>query len=280
MTGTADTTRPPSGRYGGLLTQIMNDTLDADYEVVAARRQREPTPRRGRNRLAVVAVLAAFGVMVGVSALRTERSRPEAAAERAALISQIHGRQARLTALHDRLGKLQTDISDAQTSLGDSTAADSRAAVRIRALSTLAGDLAVTGPGVVIRADNAEGSSGAGTGGVILDTDLQALVNGLWQAGAEAISINGYRLTALTSIRYAGQAITVDYRSLSPPYVIAAIGDPDALPAQLLETPGGQLWTALRSNFGIRFHLARSQQVVIPADVTNRLRYAVPAGAR
>ena len=38
----------------------------------------------------------------------------------------------------------------------------------------------------------------------------KCLVNGLWQAGAEAISINGQRLTSTSAIRFAGQAILVD----------------------------------------------------------------------
>ena len=40
---------------------------------------------------------------------------------------------------------------------------------------------------------------------IVLDTDLQRLVNGLWAAGAEAIAINGHRLTNLTAIRHGGR---------------------------------------------------------------------------
>ena len=45
----------------------------------------------------------------------------------------------------------------------------------------------------------------------VLDLDLQKLVNGLWQVGAEAISINGQRLTSLSAIRDAGSSITVNF---------------------------------------------------------------------
>ena len=62
--------------------------------------------------------------------------------------------------------------------------------------------------------------------GRVLDRDLQIVVNGLWAAGAEAISINGQRLTALSAIRSAGEAILVDFRPLSPPYVVSAVGEP------------------------------------------------------
>ena len=73
----------------------------------------------------------------------------------------------------------------------------------------------------------------------VLDIDLQVLANGLWQAGAEAVSINGHRLSDLTAIRSAGDAITVDYRSLTRPYRVEAIGDPRTLQARFVESAGG-----------------------------------------
>lgn len=53
------------------------------------------------------------------------------------------------------------------------------------------------------------------------------IVNGLWQAGATDMAINGRRLTPTSAIRAAGEAILVNYRPMSPPYVVSAIG-PDA----------------------------------------------------
>ena len=45
--------------------------------------------------------------------------------------------------------------------------------------------------------------------------DLQIVVNGLWASGAEAVSVNGQRLTSKAAIRFAGQAILVNYRPLT-----------------------------------------------------------------
>jgi uncharacterized protein YlxW (UPF0749 family) len=114
---------------------------------------------------------------------------------------------------------------------------------------------------------------------VVRDSDLQLLANGLWQAGAEAVSIGGQRLTTLSSIRYAGRAITVDYRSLTPPYVVLAIGDPDTLAARLLQTEAGSTWVSLRENYGIRFDIETSPEVTLPADPHDSLLYAREPGA-
>ena len=63
------------------------------------------------------------------------------------------------------------------------------------------------------------------------DGDLQLVVNALWAAGAEAISINGQRLGPTTAIRFAGEAVLVDFRPVTNPYEVSAIGDPDTLSA-------------------------------------------------
>jgi uncharacterized protein YlxW (UPF0749 family) len=110
----------------------------------------------------------------------------------------------------------------------------------------------------------------------VLDTDLQHLVNGLWQAGAEAISINGERLTNLSAIRHAGSAITVNFRSLSRPYTVSAIGDPDRLPVRFGNTTSGQTWLDLQQKVGLKFSMRVVRSLSLPAQPLRPLRYALP----
>jgi uncharacterized protein YlxW (UPF0749 family) len=271
------TSRPS---YEGLLNQLMTNTLDQDYQVAAERRLSTPAVHPRSRRLTAVAVVLVFGAMIGISALRTQQQKPAAAAERDELIAQIQLRQHRLDRMHAELSALESDVArlQAAVSAGRSLARNTENALAAVAGSTGASE--VTGPGIEITTDNAPGPQRTSEGGVILDSDLQALVNGLWTAGAEAISINGHRLTSLTAIRSAGRAITVDYRSLTPPYVIDAIGNPDTLPARFLETAGGQGWLALKANFGIRFDTVTLQDLVLPADPGTTLHEAHPVGAR
>ncbi|MCL9797570.1 DUF881 domain-containing protein, partial [Frankia sp. AgKG'84/4] len=74
------------------------------------------------------------------------------------------------------------------------------------------------------------GSAGSAPGsGRIQDHDLADLVNVLWIAGAEAIAVNGVRLTALSAIRSAGDVVLVGFVAVLAPYVVEAVGDPAAL---------------------------------------------------
>jgi uncharacterized protein YlxW (UPF0749 family) len=269
-------THAPPG-YAGLLTQLMTNTLDADYESVAESRLADPQPApASHRRTALFAALVVFGGLLGVSALRTEQTATQTAAERTELIDRIHAGQGTLDSLHQDIASLQSEVTSLQQALADDVSDDQTLAAQLTELGVAAGTIGVTGPGVQITADDADPS--AGPGGVILDVDLQALVNGLWEAGAEAVAIDGHRLTSLTSIRFAGEAITVDYRSLSPPYVVEAVGDPDTLASRFLDTEGGQTWLGLRANFGISFEMTDKDRVVVPADPHDHLLYAQAVG--
>lgn len=266
--------------HPGLLTEIMSNTLDQDYQVAAARQERDSGRGRPSGRVVVAIVVLAFGGMIGVSALRTEQERPVAAAERDQLVDQIHQRQHHLDLLHARLAALESAVASQQSVATAARGREQDLASALTSIETVTGLSAVSGPGIEIIADDAPGALGSGEGGVILDSDLQSLVNALWMAGAEAVAINGHRLTSLSAIRFAGRAITVDYRSLTPPYVVDAIGNPDTLPARLLETPGGQAWLGLEQNYGIRFETATKDDLELPGDSGAQVRQATPVGAR
>lgn len=108
--------------------------------------------------------------------------------------------------------------------------------------------------------------------------DLQVVVNGLWAQGAEAIAINDQRLTSTSSIRFAGEAIVVDFRGLTRPYVISAIGDPEALSREMTEGATGRYVAELRDDYHLTVGVATAEEVTVVAAtrLTTRLS-VVPA---
>jgi uncharacterized protein YlxW (UPF0749 family) len=92
------------------------------------------------------------------------------------------------------------------------------------------------------------------------------IVNGLWQAGATDIAINGRRLTPTSAIRAAGEAILVNYRPMSPPYVVSAIGsDADQLAGRFRENPAGLLLEELETQYGVIWELQTVGDITLPA---------------
>lgn len=108
----------------------------------------------------------------------------------------------------------------------------------------LAGTCAVRGPGVVVTVTDSPQLSPTETNPVTIedfivhDTDLRKVVDELFGSGAEALSINGQRWVATSSIRCVGITIMYNAVRLAPPYVISAVGDPDDL-SYAINTPGG-----------------------------------------
>jgi uncharacterized protein YlxW (UPF0749 family) len=92
------------------------------------------------------------------------------------------------------------------------------------------------------------------------------IVNGLWQAGATDISINGRRMTPTSAIRAAGEAILLNYRPMSPPYVVSAIGpDADQLAGRFRENPAGLLLEQLEAQYGVIWELQTVGNITLPA---------------
>ena len=116
--------------------------------------------------------------------------------------------------------------------------------------------------------------SGATGAGRVQDGDLQLVVNALWAAGAEAISINGQRLGPTTAIRFAGEAVLVDFRPVTNPYEISAIGDPDSLSAEFLASPEVGARAVISQTFGLRFEYAEEEELSVPAASVPELRSA------
>ena len=97
------------------------------------------------------------------------------------------------------------------------------------------GLLDVRGPGIVITLtlkNSVFGTNGTQTINTVSQEEIVNLINSLWYAGAEAISINEMRITPQTGIKMAGSSISIGSAGRVDPnseIVIKAIGDKNNL---------------------------------------------------
>jgi uncharacterized protein YlxW (UPF0749 family) len=271
LTGQAQTGRAQTGHAPDasmdLLNQIIRQPMDPDYAFAAVGNE---SPQ-GRWKLGVLAMI--IGALFAVAALQTTRAAPALQSERSELISRVQTAEREQDELRGRVTSLTEDIATLRTAaLGDDDAAR-LVEVQISTLDPVVGNTAVTGPGVLIVVDDSP-SAAADARDRVLDIDLQVLANGLWEGGAEGISINGHRLSNLTAIRSAGDAITVDYRSLTRPYRVEAIGDVRTLQARFVESSAGAWWNDLAQNRRMRYEISDVKQLDLAADPGIVLRHA------
>ena len=103
-------------------------------------------------------------------------------------------------------------------------------------------------------------------------------MNTLWGAGAEAIAINGERLVSLTAIRSAGGAILVNFRVLTSPYRVVALGEPAVLERRFGASDIATRFRRWAEIYGLGMTIKRDRKLSVPAYAgAVRTRYAVPA---
>lgn len=284
-----------------LLTLITQQSLDEDYRWAAERRRAareaaaatgpegaegsgetatgdrpagERDPRGRAGGLAAAAVVAVFGVMVTVAFVQTSRQEDVSDASRTTLISRIDAQRARVDAVQADLVALRTAnaaLQDQATALDDDEQA---VEARLRRLQVRTGFVPVRGEGVrVVVEENPEAVEPEER---VSDLDLTLLVNALWSAGAEAVSVNGQRVTALTAIRTSGDPIKVNSVGIAAPYTVLAVGDSAQLQADFYDTGSGLAFDGIARALGFTYELSGDDELSLPAGPGRfeRLRFA------
>ncbi len=267
-----------------LITELREGSLEPGYAAASARRVAEgQRPQSSTRSPAVIAVAVVLGFLLVSAALNLRSATSVVEQARRELMTQIAARQGDGDAQAERLRELEAEVAAARgAALG--AAGQSGTLAQLAFLQAVTGVVAVTGPGLTVTLDdsaeavNSADSVGRGNSGFqegrVSATDLQMVTNGLWAAGAEAISVNGQRLTTRSAIRFAGQAILVDFRPLVRPYVVTAIGDPKALQSMLGSSATGSYLKALEDNYGIPVAVASAASLTCPAGVAGDLTAA------
>lgn len=239
-----------------LLNQLRDTALDPSYPAAVA----EHDGQRRRHRV-LLPTLLVVGLFFGIALGSQWRAAPVLAQERADLIARIAAAEATIDDLQAQSVALADELRELRRTSGALRASEQRLA---DTLGRSVGTEGVRGPGVRVAVD--DGADSAVQGSQVVDTDLRMVANSLWAAGAEAIAINGRRLSSRTAIRNAGDAVTVDYRSLSRPYVIEAIGEPRSLEDGFRSSEGGRWLEGLAQHYGVVWSIGRVEELTLQAD--------------
>ncbi len=201
--------------------------------------------------------------------------------ERSTLVETALGLQgqqdalkARILDLRDQIGRLEASGAGSQSLVQQLNAELDKARIA-------GGLIPLGGPGVVFKLEDADIPANAADS-LVTASDVRLLVDELWLAGAEAISVNGERVTGSTAILDIGGSLLANSAYLAPPYEIRAIG-PAGLYARVQQSPTFVEFVGRRvERQGVRLGVAEPPEVAIPAfagTVTVRFGHAVPAAS-
>ncbi|MCY7373860.1 MAG: DUF881 domain-containing protein [Spirochaetaceae bacterium] len=235
-------------------------------------------------RLAAPVAFATAGVLFATSA-GAARGGDLRGGSRSDLADLIRAEQRRADEVTRRVDRLRDEVQVATEQAG---ATDRRVAAEQRrsaGLELAAGTVAVVGPGLTVTLADAPRSADrvlpedAGPDDLVVhQQDVQAVVNALWDGGAEAMRIMDQRVISTSAVRCVGNTLILQGRVYSPPYEITVIGNPERLRQTLDASPGVALYRYYVDTFGLVYETEDLARVRLPGyDGSLRLLYATGA---
>jgi uncharacterized protein YlxW (UPF0749 family) len=230
--------------------------------------------------LTLFVALLVLGFLVAAQ-LATEAPRVRyTTQERSPLLETASELQAQQDALEVAVLDLREQIQEAEGAGTGSAAVVAELNDQLEEARIAAGLIPLTGSGIVLQLEDSlePVAPDANEADYLVGSlDLRTVIEELWSAGAEAIAINGERITPTSAIIDIGPSVLVNSAYLAPPYQVTALG-PDDLYSRLSASPGWVDFIIARAQtYGIRVQFAEPESVDIPAFVgTVTLRYARP----
>lgn len=252
---------------GHALRKLLEAPIDVGYS-----RQFLYRPYRIWHKLTVLVACIVFGAAAIWSVRVLTAENPGNDAARATLEARIRSNIARLDTAVEHNSNLRAEIEDFSKVAAagqDGTQSDALA------LGAASAQYRVVGPGLEITLDDRQVNS---PDGQLLDYDFHVVINSLWDAGAEAIAINGERIGPTTAIRTAGQAVQVNLKPLVPPYTIEIIGDATAIQSAFASLRGSAHIAGLRDMYGVVVNFENVSEMTLPPAQQPVLRYVTVEG--
>lgn len=221
----------------------------------------ETTSKAGRWWMCGAAAVAGFGlVTVGLNSATSDVSNRLSDQGRLAQLIRVEQRRslalrATADALRGQVGDFERSAEDGGPEVPDLS--------RVRAL---AGLVALEGPGLTVTLDDSSlpaSPSGNVNDLVIHSGDVQAVANGLWAAGAEALSVNGQRVMPTSALTCVGNTLLINGTVHSPPFRFTALGR--ALRARFLADPLVKRFEGDADRFELGFKVEETDRVRVPA---------------
>ncbi|MBM7087467.1 DUF881 domain-containing protein [Streptomyces sp. NPDC012461] len=195
----------------------------------------------------------------------------------------VHERSRKNGELEESNGALRKDVEALAQRDDGSTKADDD---RLASLEKRAGTKKLKGEAITVTLNDAPPDATAKLPGypepqpdylVIHQQDLQAVVNAMWQGGAEGIQVMDQRLISTSAVRCVGNTLILQGRVYSPPYTITAVGDPGKLRKALTASPAIQNYMVYVNVYGLGWKVEDNGPVTLPGySGTVDLHYAKP----
>lgn len=198
--------------------------------------------------------------------------------ERSPLLETVGGLQTQQQSLKDRILALRGQIQGTEQRGQGSAALVRELNDQLELARIAAGLIPLTGTGVVFQLDDSTKRTSPDANAadyLVTARDIRTVAEELWLAGAEAVSINGERLTTSTAIVDIGGSVLINSAFVAAPYQISAIGPKDLYDRVSSSRGFGDFVRARAEGYGIGVAFFSPERVDMPAFAgTVSLRFA------
>jgi len=230
--------------------------------------------RSTNGKISIMAICLLVGIMLSVQFRTSESYGPNLRDTR---VDELVLKNSSLNEEKNALSQEVVSLREKLTNVDSGNKLTTDLQEELRKSNMAAGLIPVSGPGIIVTLDDSPRALQPGGNPndlLVHDEDILKIVNEMKASGAEAISINDERITAMSEIRCAGTTILVNWNKIAPPFVIKASGDPQLLESGL-SIRGGYL-EQLKS-FGLQTQLVRNDKIDIPAyNGALKFQYTTP----
>ena len=249
-----------------LLKAILENPLDAGYGAY----HDEPVRGRAGVLKQTITILIAIALGIG-SGIAIRGLRAQSLSEvHSSLLSHAQQQTQQISSLDGEVSKLRAQVKEL------SHDQNTNSGLQDEATNLANADTEVRGPGLKVTLTDAPGASSSRLSdkGQVRDQDIRMVVNALWSAGAEAVSVNGQRIGPGSFIRTAGSTILVDVTAISSPYNIEAIGNANELSLSLVRGSTGDYLSSAESLTGITLNAQSVKEMTLSARENRSTRWS------
>ena len=214
--------------------------------------------------LSVFILFLILGFLFGAQIRLQQRAKPLREMSESDLSQLVYQISLENDALRRQLYQLEIRLLDYEKKETTQKEILKQALADLERISVLSGLKGITGEGIELKIEDEKG--------ILKTIDLLDLINEIKSAGAEAIAVNGVRLSARSFLALNNSVLIVDGRKLNLPIEIKALGDPHSLEGALV-LPGGVVQT-LSALEGVKITLIRKKKITLPAAVLLGYNYA------
>jgi len=245
------------------------------------RRARTRRSRSLRWRILVPLMFVVAGALFVTSAINADGTDLRAG-RYADLGSLLRQQKAETDAARAEVSRLAQEVETLSGRVGDNRVR--RVQEQAKTLRQPAGLVPVKGPGLTVTLDDAPDDV-VNSADIEVDKlvvhqqDIQAVVNAMWAGGAEAMTIQDQRVISTTGIKCVGNTVRLHGVPYSPPYVITAVGNPEAMLTSIDTSPYIEIYKQYVEVYQLGYEVDPRTDVELPGyEGSTDLKFARPAG--